>query len=116
MSTYIVKFDKDLTEIGRMELSIENPVELIVMQYGDCNTKSYSFAFPFEISVAKDHAPYVEEEMVVVIREKVDLTATGPNDVTIKNIGRDLGGDDSVLSTPYRPKDLPPGFQELIRL
>ena len=112
----IIKFNKiSLTEYGSKELFLENPLELTILQYAD-NTKPYSTTLPFEISVAEDHAPYIEEEFVIVIREKVDLTARGPNDVLIKNIGKDLGGENYIDSKPYRPKELPPGFQELIQL
>ena len=39
-----------------------------------------------------------------------------PNDTIIKNIGKDLGGEENIDSSPRRPKDLPPGFQEVLRL
>lgn len=116
MTTAILKFDKRyLGNFETKNLFLENSHSLTIVEYSDCK-KPYSQVLPFEISVAEKHAPYIEEEMVIVIREKVDLTARGPNDVLIKNIGKDLGGENYIDSKPYRPKDLPPGFQELLKL
>lgn len=119
MTTSIVKFNKNGldtdTQCFVKKLFIENASDFTILQYAD-NTKSYSYTVPFEISVADIHAPYIKEEMVLVIREKVDLTAQGPNDTIIKNIGKDLGGEENIDSSPRRPKDLPPGFQEVLRL
>ena len=111
----IVKFSKaSLSEIAEKDLFLENSFALSILQDAD-NTKPYSYSLPFQISVAKIHAPYIDEEIVIVIREKVDLTARGPNDVLVKNIGKDVGGDDYVDKKPYRPKSLPPGFTELYK-
>lgn len=116
MTTNIIKFGKSmLAEIVRKELFLENSFDLTILQYAD-NTKSYSYTIPFEISVAEEHAPYIDTDIVVVIREKVDLTARGPNDVLIKNIGKDVGGENYIDAKPYRPKELPPGFEEVLKL
>jgi hypothetical protein len=116
MTAAIVKFDKDgLWEYGTLQLPIENVFDLTIPMTYDVMVSS-SQDLPFLISVAEVHAPYIEEEMVVVIREKVDLTARGPNDTLIKNIGKDLGGENYIDSTPYRPKELPPGFEEVLKL
>ena len=116
MTTSIVKFSKaTLNELGSEDLFIENSWDLTICQFYDVYL-SNSYAIPFEISVAAEHAPYIEEEMVVVIRERVDLAAVGPNDVLIKNIGKDLGGENYVDKKPYRPKELPPGFEEALQL
>ena len=116
MSTSIVKFNKlTLLEVGRKDLFLENSFDLTISQFYDANVAS-SYTIPFEISVADEHVPYIEEDMVVVIRERVDLTARGPNDVLIKNIGKDLGGENYIDKKPYRPKELPPGFEEVLKL
>jgi len=116
MTTAIIKFNKDsLAQIGSQELFIENSWNLTISQFADA-VKPYEDVLPFSISVAVEHAPYIEEEMIVVIREKVDLAAVGPNDVLLKNIGKDNGGENYIDKKPYRPKDLPPGFEEALRL
>jgi len=115
MSTGIVKFKKDtLEEIAQKDLFLEYSWDLTISQFYDAY-KADSDVLPFEISVA-NHAPYIEEEIIVVIRERVDLTARGPNDVLIKNIGKDLGGENYIDQKPYRPKELPPGFEEALKL
>lgn len=116
MTTAIVKFNKDtLTEVGRKGLFVENSWGLTISQFYDVE-KPGSYNLSFAISVAEEHAPYIEEEMAVVIREKVDLAAIGPNDVLIKNIGKDDGGENYINKKPYRPKGLPPGFEEALKL
>jgi hypothetical protein len=116
MTTAIVKFNKQgLWEMGQSELFLENSFDLTILQYAD-NVKSTTYTIPFEISVAEEHAPQIDTDIVVVIREKVDLTARGPNDVTIKNIGKDVGGENYIDKMPYRPKELPPGFEEVLKL
>jgi len=116
MTTAIVKFNKsNLSKVSSKDLFLENSWGLTITQFYDA-ILPYSHSFPFEISVAKEHAPYIKEDMVVVIREKVDLTAVGPNDVTIKNIGKDDGGENYIDVKPYRPKDLPPGFEEVLQI
>jgi hypothetical protein len=116
MTTAIVKFNKTtLAKVAQKDLFLENAWGLTIKQFSDV-TLSNTYSLPFEISIAEIHAPYIEEDMVVVIREKVDLTATGPNDVLIKNIGKDLGGENYVDKKPYRPKELPPGFEEALQL
>jgi len=116
MTTAIIKFNKDtLAQVGNKELFIENSWDLTISQFYDAS-KPYEDVLPFSISVAEEHAPYVQEDMVVVIREKVDLSATGPNDILLKNIGKDNGGENYIDKKPYRPKELPPGFEEALRL
>jgi len=117
MTTSIVKFSKqDFLTHTSMDLFIEDASELTIVQYADA-TISTSHTLPFEIPVADTHAPSIDEaEMALVIREKVDLSARGPNDVPVKNAGKDLGGENYIDKKPYRPKTLPPGFQEVLKL
>lgn len=116
MTTAIVKFDKQtLAKVGSKELFLENSWDLTICEFSD-SVLSNSCTLPFTISVAQEHAPFIQENMVVVIRERVDLTATGPNDVILKNIGKDNGGENYIDAKPYRTKDLPPGFEEVLRL
>lgn len=115
MATSIIKFNKEtLQGVGYKDLFLVNSWDLTISQFYDAY-KADSDVLPFEISVA-NHAPFIEDEIIVVIRERVDLTARGPNDVLIKNIGKDLGGENYIDAKPYRPKELPPGFEEALKL
>ena len=66
-------------------IASENNDTFIVSNILD-TVKEYSTSLPFTISVAKTIVPYLkDEEMSVVIREKVDLSASGKNFTIIKN-------------------------------
>jgi len=43
------------------------------------------------------------------------MTALGPNGKNITDTGDDLGRGNYKDSVPYRPSDLPPGFNELYK-
>jgi hypothetical protein len=78
---------------------------MVISQIADM-TKSYSNTLTFTISSGDKHVPYLEEtEMVVVVREKVNLTDHGQNPV--ENTSSDRN------KRPYRPANLPQGFVEL---
>jgi hypothetical protein len=78
--------------------------------------KSTEATVPFEIEGVQKHIPIIDEpEFCVVVRKKVDFTATGPNSKRITDIGEDSGMYKHVDSVPKIPLDLPPGFQELYR-
>ena len=110
----IYKLDKDtLSLVDNKHMAISN-VQSLVIQHIHDNSVSDESTLVFSIEVAKHHAPYIEEEeFVVAIREKVDLTARGPYDITLRNIGKDKGWEDYKDSSPYRPMELPEGFREL---
>lgn len=76
--------------------------------------KSNSFSIPFTIAVSKNQVPYLnEEEIIMVIREKVAFAASGPNYTKIKNNGKDIGREDYKDYVPLRQSDLPNGFIEM---
>jgi hypothetical protein len=114
MNCSIIQFTKSTLVSGSTkELAMSNVSALIVDHTADV-VKSSSDTLLFTISMAPTHAPYIkEEEFVIVIREKVDLTARGPNDIFIKNAGKDVGEYEYVDSSPYRPLEMPIGFKEL---
>jgi len=69
---------------------------------------------PFTITILDKHVPYInQEEFMVVIRERIDVTARGPHETTLNNLGDDIGRENYKNKVPYRPLELPPGFQEL---
>jgi len=117
MSNKIYKFNKDsLTEIDHMDLIVADSQALIISHLVDSANFTGSSTLSFTISTAEKHVPFLkEEEFMVVVREKVDLSAHGPNDVTIKNIDKDKGKGDYKDKKAYRPSSLPDGFTELKR-
>lgn len=76
--------------------------------------KATEASLPYEIEVIKEHIPRVKEiEFCVVLREKIDLTATGANGEIIKDVGEDIGKYQYLDQSSSPPCDLPPGFQVL---
>lgn len=113
MGATIYKINKsDLTELGSYNLSIENIQGLVIPHMFDGNV-SNSSTISFTIEIVDKHVPYLQEEFMVVIREKVDASATGPNAQTITDVGEDMGKLDYKKKVPHRPWDLPEGFVEL---
>lgn len=114
MSAKIHKIDKDnLTEIDSQMLSMDN-VTAIMPQHIYDNSISDQILVPFRIDVSKRYVPSIKnEEMMVVVREKVDATAHGTNETIISNIGEDLGKGDYNEGAPYPPWELPQGFKEI---
>jgi hypothetical protein len=117
MSNKIYNFNKNtLTEIDHVDLVIEDAQALIIDQLVDSANFSASSTLPFTISLAEKHVPFLEEEeFMVVVREKVNLSAQGPNDVIIKNVDKDIGQGSYKDKKPYRPVELPTGFTEMKR-
>ena len=69
---------------------------------------------PFNITISDRHIPFImEEEFMVVVRERVDVTTRGPKGKTITNAGNDVGRENYNDKSPYRPVELPQGFQQL---
>ena len=114
MGSKIYKFDKvSLTEIDSKVLSVSN-VQGMTIQHIFDNSISDAYMIPFYIEIVDGHVPYIEvEESMVVIREKVDATSRGPNDIKITNVGEDIGKFNYKQKVPYRPWELPQGFTEL---
>lgn len=106
MAYKLYKFNtEELNEIDNITLALSNANALIISNIADM-TKSYSNTLTFTITSGNNHVPYLEDtEIMVVVREKVDLTAHGPNPV--ENTTSDKN------KRPYRPVNLPQGFIEL---
>jgi len=114
MSSKLYKIDKDtLTEISSTRLEFSEATALAIQHIHDA-TITLSESIPFTITILDKHVPYInEEEFMVVIRERIDVTARGPQDTTLNNLGDDIGRENYNNKVPYRPLELPPGFQEL---
>lgn len=101
----ILKFNKSLSLIDSETIQVSE--SMTIDHYND-TIKSAEGEIEFIISATDNQIPEINNpEYCVVIREKVDLTAQGPNDVMIKNRDKDN------LHKPYIPVDLPTGFIEL---
>jgi len=88
---------------------------MTISSYADTSASTEA-TLQFSIEPVREHIPYIKEvEFCVVIREKVDLTAIGPNEGTIKKIGNDMGKYEYKDNVPSQIIDLPPGFTELYR-
>jgi hypothetical protein len=78
--------------------------------------KQTEATIPYTIEIMQEHVPIISDiDFCVVVRTKVDLTATGPDGKTKEDIGNDIGEYDYADRVPSRPLDLPPGFQELYK-
>jgi len=111
MAIQIIKFNKSLSVIDSETIEVSE--SLTIDHFSDV-IKSAEGEFEFVISATNCQIPEIDEvEFAVVIREKVDMTAQGPNDVTIKERDKDSGTKDFKDHRPCIPTDLPPGFIEL---
>jgi hypothetical protein len=111
MAITIIKFDKSLSLIDSEAILVSD--SMAIDHYAD-TIKTAEGEISFQISATNCQIPEIDEvEYAVVIREKVDLTAQGPNDVMIKNRDKDTGNKNYKDHVPYIPVDLPPGFIEL---
>ena len=63
---------------------------------------------PFTIEGSSTGIPLLDpNEYMITIRERVDMSAQGPDDVIIKNAGKDIGQENYKDKSPYRPKNHP---------
>ena len=120
MSTIkIFKFAKDdlslTSEIDIGLAGLSNTTGMTISHYAD-SEKSSEVIISFDFEGMEQHTPFIEDvDFVIAVRKKIDLTATGPNEKTVKDIGEDVGKYKYVDKVPKRPLDLPPGFQELYK-
>jgi len=116
MTIKIIKFSKiDLTQEADIDLDFEVSNGMTISHYAD-SVKASSATIPFTIEGVDKHVPqFGDEKWQVVVREKIDLTATGPDEGVKKEVGKDVGKYEYKDSVPAKPLGLPPGFQELYR-
>jgi hypothetical protein len=78
--------------------------------------KQTEATLPYEIEIVSENVPAITDiDFCVVVRTKVDLTATGINGKIIEDIGEDVGQYSHVNSAPSRTTDLPLGFTEFYK-
>jgi hypothetical protein len=111
MPIEIVKFNKSLSLIDDEVIEVSD--SMTIDHYAD-TIKSAEGEVEFIIYSTNCQIPEIDEvKYSVVIREKVDLTAQGPNDVLIKERDKDNGNKNFKDHKPCIPTDLPPGFIQL---
>lgn len=102
MKKEILKFNKSLSLIDSEDALVGE--SLSIDHYSDV-IKDFDYEIPFTFYSTNKQMPHIEDiEFSVVAREKVDLSAYGPNDKEIKS---------SEKNERFIPIDLPPGFVEL---
>jgi len=80
------------------------------------SSKQTMATIPYEIEIMDNHVPSVSDiDFCVVIRTKVDLSASGVNGKTIEDVGNDVGAYNYTDSVPSRMTDLPQGFTQLYK-
>ena len=108
----------DLSHEGEMNASLaglySNTSGMTISHYA-YSSKQTQATIPYTLEIASEYVPTVDVDFCVVIRTKVDLTATGPNEKTINDVGNDIGEYNYLDSVPSKPNDLPPGFTELYK-
>jgi hypothetical protein len=86
---------------------------MTISHYAD-SIKGAGVTLSFTFEAVEKYVPSIANvEFCTVIRKKVDLTAIGPNEKIIKDIGSDIGKYKYTDSVPKRPLDLPQGFKEI---
>ncbi len=108
----------DLSKAATIDLvqaGMSNSSGMTISHYA-YSPKQSEAELPFEIEFIDDYVPNISNvDFCVVMRTKVDLTATGPNEKIIEGNGKDIGEYNYTDSVPKAPLDLPPGFTELYK-
>ena len=106
----------DLTDNAKVNVyGMTNTTGMVISHYAH-SWKSTSATIPFSIEGVNNHVPHIDDvDFCVVIRKKVNLTATGPNSKVRKDVGEDKGKYKYVEESPTPPLDLPPGFTEVFK-
>ena len=116
MTVEIYKIDKDtLEEISSIDAILLDSTGMTITHYAS-SVKSGQAILSFSIEGMDSFVTEVKDiEFSVVVRKKIDLTATGVNENIKKNIGEDVGEYKHTSNVPSRPLDLPPGFTEIYK-
>ena len=106
----------DLTDNAKIDVyGLTNTTGMVISHYAH-SWKSTLAAIPFTIEGVDNHVPHIEDvDFCVVIRKKVNLSATGPNYNVRKDVGEDQGKYKYAEDSPAPPSDLPPGFTEVFK-
>lgn len=100
----VQKLEKDtLTPVSSLSFNTDEG-EGLTIYHNTNNDVTISHLIAFEIVGVKGGIPYIENnDYMIVTRGRVDMSANGVNDVTIKNVGKDIGSENYKDRMPYRP-------------
>ena len=108
----------DLSKVGNLNVvaaGMSNTSGMTISHFAYA-PKQTEATIPYSIEIMSEHVPIINNiDFCVVIRTKVDLTATGPDGKTKEDIGNDTGEYQYINSVPSRPLDLPPQFIEFYK-
>tara|TARA_R110000824_G_C15232856_1_gene678965 strand:- start:15523 stop:15897 length:375 start_codon:yes stop_codon:yes gene_type:complete len=117
MKNILYKFNKNtLTTVDSETLLTEGAVSLTVNHNaGKTISASNDISFTAQgtgsVSGKNSTVPYINDNSyMTVIRERVDLSARGPDDVRMKNLGKDVGKENYKDSLPAQPRNPFYGF------
>ena len=103
----------DFSFITSISLIMDDGKAMTVSDYMD-STLTANEELPFVITPSKKQVPYLNpEDYSLVIREQVDLSATGTHERTIADENKDVGQHNFKNKYPYRPRGLTSDFKEL---
>ena len=110
----LLKFNKNtFALIDSVSLSMTESEAMTISDYLD-SYRNDSCDLPFSIKTSSKQIPFLnEEDFAISVRERVDLTATGPYERTIADENKDIGQHNYKNKSPYRPRALTEGFIEL---
>jgi hypothetical protein len=112
----VVVISKNSMEIVALRNVIMSDPEAMSISHYAYSGKSTMATLPFTVNGVSSHIPHIlETDFAVSVRQKVDLSACGPNEVLVRHTGDDKGRYDYHDVAPRRPTDLPPGFIEVYR-
>jgi len=116
MTTTIHKLKKDdFYSFGEVGLTISNASGMTVSHFA-FSKKSTEATIPFVIEGTDGHVTDIDDvEFSISVRKKVNLTATGPNEQEITDVGEDVGEYRYANDVPTDLRELPPGFRELYK-
>jgi len=113
----LIKLNRNtLTLIDTIQLIMSNSMSFTISDYLDLIylSRKDSQTLSFTIEPVQAQVPYIKNEsFVLVVREKVDLSATQPYDQTLAFEDKDTGKHDYINSYPYQPRNIIQGFTEL---
>jgi len=113
MSSFLYKIDKNLNLLSEVDLSLEFSNGMTISHFEDINVSdkrdlTFSFeALPNNVPILND------EEYVVVIREKVNLSDNTPTEIITKNNGTIEGSKNNNKKRPYSHPNGVAIFREL---
>ena len=103
----------DLSYITSIHLTMSDALAMAISDYMD-SIRTDEMTLSFLITPTAKQVPYLKpEDYSLVIREKVDLSATGPYERTIADEDKDVGQHNYKNKYPYRPRGLTSDFIEL---